>query len=410
MRLHIHYHFLVVVCCFFVSASYGLFYSFGVFFKSLQTEFGWSRSLTSSIHSVHLIIFAISSVLMGRLTDRYGLRLAIFTSAILLGVGFSLCSQVQTIGGLYLFYGIASLGSGIIWAPTTATAQRWFARQKGLALGLVAAGVGLGTLIYAPLSNYVIQLYGWRTAYIILGSGTALMLLFVALPVASSPEKMGLTPYGAENSEREVEKYNPLFEVDGWTINEAVRTKTFFGVTFLYFSTLFPIHLIAVHLVPYVLDIGIDRAIAASAFGLVGAFSVAGRIGIPALADRIGWRRGLILTCCGCTIMLLWLTITRKLWMLYMFVVLYGLFYGGKTPLLPGLIGSFFGNRSLAEITGTIHGLSMAFASIGPIIGGWIFDISGSYRIAFFIAAGFWLLSAVLSAVLNPPVRYATLK
>ena len=83
-------------------------------------------------------------------------------AALSLGVGFFLCSQVHTIGELYMFYGIASLGSGIIWAPTTATAQRWFARRKGLALGLVAAGLGLGTLIYAPLSNYVIQLYGWR--------------------------------------------------------------------------------------------------------------------------------------------------------------------------------------------------------------------------------------------------------
>lgn len=118
---------------------------------------------------------------MGWLCDKYGLRVPMILGAILLGAGFCLLSKVNSLSQFYLFYAIASLGAGIVFAPPTATAQKWFVKRTGLALGIVVAGVGLGTLVYAPLAEHLISSYGWRTAYIQIGTGTAILILPASL-------------------------------------------------------------------------------------------------------------------------------------------------------------------------------------------------------------------------------------
>jgi MFS family permease len=265
------YGWVIVATCFVAAASYGLFYTFGVFFKSLQAEFGWGRALTGSVHSVHLLIYAISTYYFGRLTDRIGPRRALSLGAVFIGVGLSLCSQIQNIWQLYLFYIIASLGSGVTVSLPNATVQKWFLKKRGLALGLI------------------------------------------------------------------------------------------------------------------------------------GGISILGRIGMGLISEKIGWKWGLFLSCLLSGLMLLWLIGVRSLWMLSVFAVVYGFFYGGKITTIPGLIGSFFGTRFLGEIIGAIHAVSLAGGIIGPVLGGYIFDRSGSYRIAFLIAALAFLTSAVLTLFARPP-------
>ena len=136
------YGWVIVAACFVAATSYGLFYTFGVFFKSLQDEFGWGRALTGSVHSVHLVIYALSTYFFGRLTDRIGPRRALSLGAFFIGIGLSLCSMITSIWQLYFFYIIASLGSGVTVSLPNATVQKWFIRKRGLALGLVTAGVG----------------------------------------------------------------------------------------------------------------------------------------------------------------------------------------------------------------------------------------------------------------------------
>jgi len=265
------YGWVIVATCFVAAASYGLFYTFGVFFKSLQAEFGWGRALTGSVHSVHLLIYAISTYYFGRLTDRIGPRRALSLGAVFIGVGLCLCSQIQNIWQLYLFYIIASLGSGVTVSLPNATVQKWFLKKRGLALGLI------------------------------------------------------------------------------------------------------------------------------------GGISILGRIGMGLISEKIGWKWGLFLSCLLSGLMLLWLIGVRSLWMLSVFAVVYGFFYGGKITTIPGLIGSFFGTRFLGEIIGAIHAVSLAGGIIGPVLGGYIFDRSGSYRIAFLIAALAFLTSAVLTLFARPP-------
>ncbi len=398
------YGWVIVATCSVAASSYGLFYTFGVFFKSLQAEFGWGRALTGSVHSVHLLFYAISTYTFGRLTDRIGPRRALSLGAVFIGAGLCLCSQIQNIWQLYLFYIIASLDSGVTVSLPNATVQKWFLKKRGLALGLVTAGVGAGTLLLAPLSHSLISMFGWRPAYLVIGLLVWGLLTLNALFMEEKPEKKGLKPYGWEEKGRR-EFSGLLKEGQDWPLTEAMKTRVFFLIISIYFFTNLPIHMVMIHIVPYATDLEISEAFAASALGLIGGISILGRIGMGVIAEKIGWKWGLFLCCLLSGLMLLWLIAVRNLWMLSAFAVVYGFFYGGKITTIPGLIGSFFGTRFLGEIIGAIHAVSLAGGIIGPVLGGYIFDRSGSYLIAFLIAALAFLTSAVLALFAFPPRR-----
>ncbi|MDH4267711.1 MAG: MFS transporter, partial [Deltaproteobacteria bacterium] len=240
-KIPFFYGWVIVATCFVAATSYGLFYTFGVFFKALQAEFGWGRALTGSVHSLHLLIYGISTYYFGRLTDRYGPRRALSLGAIFIGVGLSLCSQIQNIWQLYFFYIIASLGSGVTVSLPNATVQKWFAKKRGLALGLVTAGVGAGTLLLAPLSNYLINLMGWRSAYVIIGISYWGLLTLNALAIEENPEKKGLKPYGWEERISRGDSSEGK-RTQEWSAREAMKTGSFFLIIFIYFFTNLPIH------------------------------------------------------------------------------------------------------------------------------------------------------------------------
>jgi len=395
------YGWVIVATCFIAATSYGLFYSFGVFFKSLQAEFGWGRALTGSVHSIHLVIYALSTYFFGRLTDSIGPRRALSLGALFIGIGLSLCSLINSIWQLYFFYIIASLGSGVTVSLPNATVQKWFVKKRGLALGLVTAGVGAGTLLLAPLAQYLITAWGWRYTYILIGISYWALLTLTAIAMVDQPEKKGMKPYGWQEKVG-VGKKNYIGFHD-WPVKEAIKTKIFLLIILIYFFTNLPIHMVMIHIVPYLTDLGISGALAAGALGLIGGISISGRIGMGVLSEKIGWKWGLFLCCFICSIMLFWLISVRTSWMLLIFTLIYGFFYGGKITTIPGLIGAFFGTRSLGEIIGIIHAASLTGGIIGPVLGGYIFDWSGSYRFAFLIAALAFLISAILALFAYPP-------
>ncbi|MFW6114822.1 MAG: MFS transporter [Thermodesulfobacteriota bacterium] len=162
------YGWFVVGACFAATFTLGeAMWTFGVFFKPLENEFGWTRAMVSSGYTAFLIGYAISAIITGRLADRYSPRPILFVSALLAGIGTSLCSQIQGINQLRFFLFIAGLGAGATFSVPTSVVQRWFYRRPhaALALAIVVTGVGIGALVFAPLINYLILSYGWRNTY-----------------------------------------------------------------------------------------------------------------------------------------------------------------------------------------------------------------------------------------------------
>jgi MFS family permease len=404
------YGWVVVISCFLATFCYGFFYVFGVFFKPLQAEFGWSATLTSSIQSFHVAITILSTFLIGWATDRFDPRVILACSGTLTGVGISLCSQVSDLWHFYLFYGIASLGVGALWTLPVVVVQRWFVRGRGLVLGVVAAGVGVGAVVYAPMASSLILTYGWRLTYIILGVGTGVFLMVAAGLTAASPDKKGLKPYGMEELEADsidarANSYSGVWRAGEWSLGEALRTKSFWLLIVIYFCTLMPIQLVAVHVVPFALSIGINETAAAGTLALMGGLSIAGRIGMGTMAQKKGFRRAIIICASICAAMVFWLLGVQSLWMIYLFVIIYGFFYGGSTLQVAGLVGYFFPGRSLATILGVLSAIAGIGAILGPLVGGFVWDETGSYQIGFIIGASFWGLAAILAYFLRAPEK-----
>ena len=395
-----HYCWVVVLACFLCCFSYGIFYTFGVFFKHLQVEFGWSRGLTSTIHSLHWFFFPISSLIIGWLTDKYGPRLPLLGGATLLGLGTVLLSRVQTPLQFYLFYALASLGSGIVWSLPSSTVQRWFIKGRGLALGIVSSGVGVGYVL-SPLASVLISKFSWRTTYLILGSGIWLLLIFAALIIAGSPEEKGVKPYGTDDEDSPIADSH----IEGWEVREAAKNLSFWQICAMHVCHLFALMIIAVHLVNFATDAGISEVNAATAWFMIGLFSIPGRIAGGYLGEKIGYRRAFIL--CGTvnSLALLWLLVVKDPWMLFLFVIFYGFFYGGQTPLFPGLLGRFFGLKPLSTLVGLQLFTGILSGTTGPLFAGLIFDMSESYNMAFITASCFWALTALIASFVRRPAR-----
>lgn len=389
----------MVAASFVVTSTLGeTFWSFGVFFKPLEDEFGWSRTLVSSGYVAFQLGYAISAVASGRLVDRYNPRLILLGSAVLAGLGISLCSRVTEIGQLRLFLLVGGLGSGATWSVPSSVVQRWFygRHRAGLALGIVTTGVGAGALVFAPLINYLILSYGWRNAYLVVG------ILFFSI-IALSSFVIKRSPIGTGTDLRVKEGIQVSTSVPDWSTGKAVITVSFVGITLSACAAVLAFQVVSVHLAPYATDVGITPTVAAAALGLMGGFSVPGRILSGFVSDRIGWQKTQALSLLGLAVSIIWLIFMRAPWMLYTFAFLYGICHGSRVTTWVGILSQFFGMRSLGELIGLSSGIGQAVAAFAPYMAGFVFDATGSYLIAFIIVMVLLLGAALVAAMIKPP-------
>ena len=396
----IFYGWFVVAACFAATLAIGeTFWSFGVFFKPLESDFGWSRSLVSSGYTAFLIGWGISAVVSGRLADRYSPRPILLVAALLTGLGISLCSQVKDIGQLRIFLLIAGLGAGATWSVPTSTVQRWFhqRRRAGLALSIVVAGVGVGAVIFAPLINHLILTYGWRNAFLAVGIIFFVIVSISSVVIRRSPTNATTVPVGQATTLKSLSN-------DGWTTRKVVTMPPFIGIAFCVFVGVFAGNVLTVHLMPYATDAGISSTASAVALGLWGGFSIPGRILAGFISDRIGWQKVLALSLLGMGLSVLWLLFMESQWMLYCFVFFYGLFHGLRIPSQIGILSRFFGMRSLGELIGITSAMGSLISSFAPYIAGFIFDTTSSYFMVFIIVMVFLVGGSLVAIVVKEPL------
>lgn len=170
--------------------GFGLVYSYGVFFKSLASEFGWSRSIIAGAFSTYAILHNILAFFAGRLVDRYGPKLVLAIAGFCLGLSMIVMSFVTSIFTLYFYFGIIfSTGVAATYSPVMATVSRWFKTRRGLAVGLAAAGLGAGSLVFSPLSAWLISSFGWRQSYVILGIIAWVIFIPIVIFVREAPRE-----------------------------------------------------------------------------------------------------------------------------------------------------------------------------------------------------------------------------
>ena len=373
-------------------------YSFGVFFKPVLTEFGWTRAMTAGAFSLVWISQGIVSIVMGDLNDRVGPRLVLTICGALIGTGFLLMSRIGAIWQLYLFYGvIVGAGLGGTFVPLTSTTARWFVARRGLMTGIVAAGVGVGAFIGPPIANYLISTYDWRRSYGILGTIVLGGVVTLAQFLRRDPSDVGRSPHTDGDASRAIRTV-----ASGLTVREVVASRMFWIVFAAFFCYGFALQAIMLHLAPHATDLGIAPATAASILATIGGASIAGKVVLGILADRIGNKQVYIASFVLMIAALLWLLAIHEVWALYAFAMLFGFAYGGLATAHSPLVAWLFGMRQHGLVFGvSFNGWTIGCA-VGPIVAGYIFDVTHSYELAFAICAAIAFLGLVLTMWLSP--------
>jgi OFA family oxalate/formate antiporter-like MFS transporter len=406
------YGWVIIAAAFYmINVSGGVTYSFGVFLPYLVKEFSWGIGATAGCYSLYMFTSGLSNILMGRLGDKYNPKLVLVSGTCIMGLGALLCSRITEIWEFYLFYGIiVAFGSGAFLAPLTATSSRWFVRRRGLVLGLIQSGVGIGTLVMSPTMGYFISINGWRASYLVI-SFVVWSQLLTCLLVKRVPEDIGLKPYGAsemvEQRKSTLHTSKPKSEDDGWTIQSAVRSKYFLIIFFIFVLYGISHHIPTVYAVVFAESVEIPEVIAVSAIGIIGGSAALSRVVMGAVSDKIGRKPTLLICLFIQMVMISWLMISRNAWMIYLFAVVFGFGYGGCLPMLPALIVDVFGTSNVGAIMG-IGGFGITLgATIGPMLAGYVLDATKNYYIMFSICFISLMISIILTFLLKPPLQPA---
>jgi MFS family permease len=380
---------IVAVCSMSMAIAYGILYSYSVFFKPIVAQFNWNRATVSSIYSLAMVFRGAISIPIGWLADRYGsIKITVFCG-VMIGTGLILASRVTELWQFYIVYGIfVSTGLSGAYTIGSAITSRWFQKKRGLALGLVAAGSGFGTLALVPLSQYLISVFNWSNAFAIIGACAGFITISTAFLLKPAPKKKEILTDTTGKADG--------FLSSGSSLRSAILSKPMLMLVVTFSLINFCIQLIMIHLVNYATDLGISSFQAAGFLGIIGVVSIIGRLFMGGASDRIGTYRSLLV--CGILLLasLIVLFFNTSPCGFYIFAVLFGFSYGGEIPQLPMLIAQIFGIRAMAALMGIVVFMGTIGGALGPWLGGKVYDVTQNYHFAFAIAAVACVLRLVL--------------
>jgi MFS family permease len=382
------YGYVIVAACFAIQATgIGTHIAFGVFFKPILADFAWPRATLAGAHSMAYLLSGLLGIFVGRLNDRLGPRVVMTVTALLFGLGLFLMSRVNAVWQTYLFYGfIFGIGLSSVDVIALSTTARWFERRRGTMSGIVKVGTGAGQMSIPFAASLLIAAYGWRTSFMVLALFAILMLAGAGQLLRRDPSQKGLLPDG--DGQTVTTSLKPPEE--GLSLQEALTTRQFWIICFANLTVVFALMSILLHITPHAMDLGHSAKTAAGILSTIGGASMAGRLSIGFVADRAGNRACMVF----CLIILisafLWLQVAKPLWMLYLFAAVYGIGHGGFFTLISPLVAEHFGIRSHGVLFGIVAFAGTAGGAVGPTLAGYLFDITGSYR------GAFWTCTALL--------------
>jgi MFS family permease len=401
-KTRFYYGYWVAAACFVVQGiGIGSFISFGVFFKPLLAEFGWSRAIVSGASSVTFLFSGILGIFVGSLNDRIGPRVIMTVTGGFFGLGYMLMSQVSALWQLYFFLGVViGMGTSSIDVIPLTTTARWFANKRGMMTGMVKVGTGAGQLTIPLMAGLLIAAYGWRTAYMIMGALVLLLLVSVSQLLRRDPGQMGLLPDGTEEA-----LAGEAGQTKGLSLREAMGTRQFWIICLVNLTVIYCLLTIMMHIVIHAMDIGISSIKAAGIISTIGGVSMAGRLVVGIAIDRIGNKKSMTICFLILIASLIWLQFASELWKLYLFAAVYGLAHGGFFTVISPIVAELFGIGSHGVLFGVVGFSGTVGGAIGPFLAGHIFDVTSSYQLVFFILTGVSIVGLILLSLLKPAFK-----
>jgi len=381
----------------------GARYAFGVMFKPIIKEFGWSRGTLSLVFFLNMVIFALTLMAVGKLYDRYGPKWVIIVSTLFISAGFVLTSRIHSIGEFFFSYGVlAAIGlAGTAVPLMAALTSKWFDKWRGLAISLSLSGNSIGQFVLVPLFSLVVVSYGWRASYFSIGIvmliANVLLALFV---IKGDPHHLGRVPLGrrAEPDAGPSVKNHPLAgTTQDFGLRQAMRTRSYWLFAVTMFICGGGDYVATTHLIPMATDYGISSLTAGNMLAWYGLMSLAGILIAGPAADRIGNKVPIVLTFVLRFVLYLVILRYKSVTSLYVFAFLFGFTHLITAPLTPMLVGKLYGTTHLGLLTGFINTIHFLGGGFWAYAAGVIFDRTGSYQTSFVLLAVAALVAALCS-------------
>ena len=372
--------------------------AFSLLFPAILDEFGWDRGVTAGAFWFGFLVSALVTPFVGRLMDLRGPRPVIELGVVTMGVGLLLASLIHEPWQLYLTLG-ALAGGGVNCLAYTGQSlylTNWFVRRRGLALSIAFSGVGIGSITILPWQGWMIGTAGWRSACVWLGILVLALLGPLNLLLKRRPEDLGLEPdgmlsSGSASTDRAANVVDHAWAAVDWTLGRALRTRRFWWIAAGYFCGLFSWYAVQVHQTRYLIEIGFAPSEAAWALGSVSLVAIPGQIAFGHLSDRIGrewvWMIGNVgFVICYVALLLLRDAPTEPL--LFAMVLAQGTLGYSLTSVMGAIPAEIFEGRHFGSIFGSVMVAAILGGAAGPWVTGVLYDATGSYSVAFWIAAG----------------------
>jgi sugar phosphate permease len=402
-KTHIHWAWVILAVCFAnLFVNYSVRLGYGVVLPEMIRDLGLSRTAGGSIYNAYMFSYILLTPLTGFLTDRLGARYIISICSLILGGGVILMGSVRGLFPACLFYAVVGIGATGMWTPVITVVQRWFAQnRRGLALGILSAGYGLGFASMGVFFPWIVSHYNWRYSWFFLGAGALVMVAVNGLLLRSEPERAGYLPWGQKEpaplNGQEAVTYSEDISFSG-----VLRGKTFWLIGLSYFCIAYSLYGITTFMVDYArYQMGLPLSKASFLATIHGVCQIVGVLTILPLSDYLGRRRTLIISNSFIAACLLGILLSGSSWvMLYIFVGIVAVFYGVTFPLYGACAGDYFS----IKVMGTVIGAWTPLYGLGAILVHWVSgmlrDNTGNYDYAFVIntimaALGIVLIYAV---------------
>jgi MFS family permease len=376
----------------------GAVFSLAVFLQPMADATGWSRTGISSAMTIVFLVMGFASFGWGALTDRFGPLPVVLAGGVLLGLGLLLSSRATSLIEFQLIYGLLVGGAtGAVFIPTMTTVTGWFEKHRSLAVSLVSAGMGMAPMTISPFASWLITNYDWRTAQLVIAILAWMLLVPTAFLVRRAPAEIDPRERVATAPGVAMGAADP-----GMSASRALRSPQFWVLSLTYFCCCATHSGPIFHTVSYAIACGLPVMAAVTIYSVEGLAGLGGRVLFGLAGDRFGAKRVLVIGLLAQALGAGAYFFVRQLGEFYAVAFVFGLIYGGIMPLYAVIAREYFPMR----IMGTVLGASTIFSSLGmalgPAVGGWIYDTTGSYGWLYIASFGIGL-GAMAIALLFPP-------